>query len=297
MNYAKFSPTGEVALPLWRALRRAKAPATVGELHKASNAHPAAIQVRLQRWRAAGFVDVLPPEPHRYEIAPAFASQIEAPSFGTLSSDAWTALRRLGRPATLEEIIAASGVADRPLYCRLLRWRRRGAIVKHEQLPRRYALSPAAPDVAEPPQVAPTGEVREQRPSARERMWRAMRILKRFDVPVLMMTAEAKRRSCEDFINLLSRGGYLRRLDTPAKRGPTLRVGTDERGRGLSAASQANLNFTRTWSTYQLVRNTGPKAPTITNPRGGERQLLDGNTGEAVTLKPLRRAREVNHGE
>lgn len=272
VGYARHEAGSPVSTPLWRALRTAAAPATIGELHKTSRAHPNAIQLRLKRWSRAGLVDVLPPEPPRYSIGPRGIGLEQAPTFGSLSADAWAALRRLGRPATLEEIIALSGASDRPLYCRLRRWANTGFVTKHEHLPRRYALSEAAPDVPEPPKVDPAGEVKERAPTARERLWATMRILKTFDVPMLMMTAEAKRRSCEDFLNLLARAGYVRTLNHPVTR---------------SAAG----NPARIWSTYQLLRSTGPKAPVITNPRGGERQLVDLNTGAAVPIGPGLRQR------
>jgi hypothetical protein len=274
------TPASAVSAPLWRALRSAAAPATVRELHTASCAHPNAIQHRLKRWTASGFVDVLPPEPPRYEISAKGRDLDAAPTTGSLSADAWQALRRLDRPVTHEELVAASGCADRPLYCRLRRWCRSGWIRKIEAQPKRFALSADAPDIAEPPKVSIGGEVRERRRSARERLWAAMRVLKRFDLPMLMMTAEAKRRSCEDFINLLSRAGYVRRVDMPVAR-----------------AGAGNLDVARTWSTYVLVRNTGPKAPTITNPRGGPRQLVDGNNGASVPVgRGVRQlAREVRH--
>lgn len=269
-SYARHAPSGEVAAPLWTALRCAAAPATIGELHRASNAHPNAIQHRLKRWTRAGFIDVLPAEPARYAIAAAAADRDEPPGPGDLSADAWRALRRLGAPATFEEILAASGAGDRALYCRLFRWRRSGYVVKSEARPARYLLSTAAPDAPEPPQVSPKGEVRERRRTARERLWATMRILKTFDVPVLMITAEAKRRSCEDFINFLARAGYVRTLNHPVT---------------PSRTEPGKLVHARTWSTYQLVRNTGPKAPVISKPRGGERQLIDLNTGAAVSVE------------
>lgn len=264
---AKVEAQNEVERPLWRALRATEAPATIAELHLASRAHPNAIQLRLKRWSRVGFVEIHPAEPPRYEISEKGRGRDAPPTTGSLSLDAWQALRRLRGPVTLEELIAATGCADRPLYCRLRRWRRSGWIRKIDQLPQRYALSPAAPDVAEPPRVTLALDVEQRRPSARVRMWVAMRVLKRFNVPMLQMTAEVKRRNCEDFINLLSRAGYVRRLDY-----------------GVGRCRAGNLGAARTWSTYQLVRNTGPKAPTITNPPGGPRQLVDANTGASVIL-------------
>jgi hypothetical protein len=274
--------TSEVSAPLWRALRAADAPATVNELHRASRAHPNAIQLRLKRWERVGFVDVLPPEPARYLISERSAHLVKPPTVGSLSAAAWATLRRIGRPATFEELVEASGCSDRPLYCRLRRWKNSGHVTKIEAKPRRFALTSAAPDIAEPPRVSIALDVESvegRGPSARERIWSVMRILKRFDLPMLMITAEANRRACEDFVNLLSRAGYVRRLDMPVRR----------RGAG-------NIDVARDWSTYVLVRNTGPRCPSISNSR--ERRLLDRNNGRSVPIGPglRRRAKEAAHG-
>jgi hypothetical protein len=114
-------PIRGVSGPLWKALRDASGPATVNELHRASRARPNAIQQRLRRWSRVGFVEVLPAEPPTYAISAKAAHLAEAPTSGSLSADAWAAMRRLGRAATFEEIVAASGASDRPLYCRLRR--------------------------------------------------------------------------------------------------------------------------------------------------------------------------------
>lgn len=259
-----------VSKPLWRALRTAGEPTTIGDLHKASRAHPNAIQLRLKRWSRAGIVTVLPPEKARYVISDRSAHRAEAPTIGSLSADAWTALRRIGRPATFEELLAATGASDRPLYCRLRRWTRSGHVRKIEAMPRRFALASGAIDQPEPPTVNAAGDVKRRGPSQRERLWKVMRILKRFDLPQLEITSEATRRAAEDFINLLSRAGYIRNL-----------------GKGGGTG----------WATYALIRDTGPKCPTITNKAGAERRLVDRNNGQSVPIGPglRRRAREVNY--
>jgi len=257
---------GPVSVPLWRALRRAHGPVTVTEL-------------RLGRWERVGFVLALPGDKERYAFSDASAGLPDAPSRGTLSRSAWAALRRIGRPATFSEILQATGATDRGLYCRLWRWVEQGHLVKIAAEPIRFALTEEAPDVGEPPRVSKDLEVRPRR-TARDRIWSAMRVLKRFDVPMLMMTAEASRRSCEDFISLLSRADYVR-ID----------------GYRSVRTGAANLAAVRDWSSYTLLRSTGPKAPTVTNPAGGERRLIDRNTGASFPVGiGVRQAREVNNG-
>ncbi|MEA3017331.1 MAG: hypothetical protein QOI38_2053 [Sphingomonadales bacterium] len=280
IDYAAFAATGEVSEPLWRALRTSPAPASLDELHRRSRAHPTAISNRLRRWQSCGFVQVQEAEPPRYRIAVEAAHLAEPPFPGSLAADAWRALRKLGRAATFEEILAASGAADRPLYCRLRRWVEQGFVEVLPAIPRKFSLAPAAPDVPVPPKVNEQGEVKPQRRSAREKMWKAMRVLKTFDVPMLMMTAEVSRRSCDEFLNLLVRAGYVRLLGYKFKRvGP------------------GRLDVVRDWSTYQLAQNTGPRHPTFSafKSKHEPQRLTDHNTGASVELA-LRVPRPVREG-
>lgn len=268
-----------VSDPVWRALRRAEEPVSIEDLHRITRARRNAIQLRLNRWRRVGFVMAVPGERELYEIDAALIDQ-PAPTEGALSASAWTAMRRIGRPATFAEILQASGAADRPLYCRLYRWVRDGHVVKTAPQPTLFVLTDDAPDVGEPPKVSGTFQVR-PRKTARDRMWSAMRVLKRFDLPLLMMTAEATRRSCEDFINLLSRAGYIR-----------------NEGYRAARTGPANLDVGRDWSSYTLLRSTGPKAPKVTNPGGAERQLIDQNNGCSVPIgRGVRELREARDGQ
>lgn len=261
----RVEPERDVAAPLWRALRAASAPASIVELHVASRANPNAIQLRLRRWVRVGFVAETDAEGDRWSIAPSHSGRAAAPTDGTLSQVTWAALRRLARPATTAEILAATGEADRPVYCRLRRWLRQGFVVRDKGEPKKFSLTAEAPDIAAPPKVGEALRIH-RRPTARQRLWAAMRVLKRFDVPMLMMTAEVSRRACDDFLQLLARAGYVRLL------------------------GHRNVGSKRTWSTYQLVRGTGPKCPSITNPESGERMLIDRNTGQSVALAGSARA-------
>ncbi|HYD12716.1 MAG TPA: hypothetical protein VEC11_07700 [Allosphingosinicella sp.] len=286
MAYEVKVPTSSsVAVPLWRALRGSEAPRTVNELHRASRAHPNAIQQRLKRWSRVGLVVVTPAEAARYEISDKGRLLNEAPTLGSLSADAWAAMRRLGRPATFAEILEASGASDRPLYCRLRRWKRSGYVRELAASPQRFALAPEAFALTEPPTVNQALAVTTKRASQRGRMWAAMRILKQFDIPLLILTAEVTRRSAEDFINLLSRAGYV------SKDGNRV---IPSRSHGVNG----NLGARRDWSTYRLVRNTGPKSPIITNSKGAERRLVDRNNGQSVPLgQGLQSAREAKDGQ
>lgn len=74
------------------------------------------------------------------------------------------------------------------------------------------------------------------RPATRQRIWRALRVQKTCDPIILAMAAAAPESSAREFLGLLVRGGYARIIT---------------RGNGRTG----RLNK------YQLVRDTGPRAP------------------------------------
>ena len=71
---------------------------------------------------------------------------------------------------------------------------------------------------------------------ARERMWRAMRVLRQFRMRELLQVAEVPRKAAEKYLRGLTRANYLR---------------VTEHARGCDG----NL--------HTLIRNTGPFAPRI----------------------------------
>lgn len=92
--------------------------------------------------------------------------------------------------------------------------------------------------------------------AARERMWRAMRILRQFRMGELLQVAEVPRRkAAEKYVQDLMRADYLR---------------IAERARGCDG------------NVYRLIRNTGPFAPRV-----GRKLTLDPNL-EITRLRELR---------
>jgi hypothetical protein len=92
---------------------------------------------------------------------------------------------------------------------------------------------------------------------ARERMWRAMRILRQFQMRELIQVAEIARvKAAERYVADLTRAGYLR---------------VAEHARGCKG------------SVYVLIRNTGPFAPRV----GRKGLTLDPNL-EITRLRELR---------
>ncbi|MGB8414424.1 MAG: hypothetical protein WCE23_16535 [Candidatus Binatus sp.] len=93
--------------------------------------------------------------------------------------------------------------------------------------------------------------------AARERMWKAMRILRRFQIGELLQVAEiARRKAAERYLRDLTGADYLR---------------IEKRVRGCEG------------SVYVLIRNTGPFAPRV----GRKGLTIDPNI-EIIRLRELR---------
>lgn len=100
------------------------------------------------------------------------------------------------------------------------------------------------------------GNVVKVRPATdkRAKAWTSMRVLARFDVRQICVTAEIERKNAQDYITRLTASGYLRIVKPKSSAGRSLAI-------------------------YQLVRNSGPKAP-ITRKTG---HVYDPNTNHIHT--------------
>lgn len=184
---------------------------------------------------------------------------------GPVEAPLWRSLTELSAPASVAELQRATAAHPNAIMHRLHRWVRAGLVNRIEGEPLRYTMNDNAPRTPAPPRVTIDGTVK-SRPAntTRDRLWRSMRVLRSFDLPALMMAAEASRRSAEDLVNCLCRAGYLRMTS----RGQSMRG---------------------TWSTYRLIRNTGPRAPSVTQRMvEGQRlrELVDRNTGDRTDISP-----------
>lgn len=271
------APNPQVGPKLWDALRKARAPASIKELQRSTPGRHHHLQARLRAWADLGLVEETPGQPGRFAIAQGVTQPRREGALGVL---VWRAMRRLDRPVSLQELIAATGAGDRSIYCRLFRWIRDGLVVRIEPQPMLFTLTAQAQDVEAPPEIIVRKP--QKRPSARARIWAAMRVLKRFDVPVLIMTAEANQRACAEMIGFLCRAGYAK---------PIAHQVNVQRREGSHA-------IIRDYSTYVLLRNTGPQCPRDYRPKSGGRFLFDPNNGQQIALvsRQPKRAREVNHG-
>lgn len=191
-----------------------------------------------------------------YALFVAPVPEVEAPL--------WRRLTEAGEPASIRELHLATHAHPNAIQHRLDRWVRAGLVTRLEGKPKRYAMNDDTPRTPEPPKVAIDGKTTPRAPTARDRLWRTMRVLPSFDLPTLQIVATTSRRSAEDMINCLQRAGYLRQLS---------------RGNGTKG----------TWSTYRLIRNTGPRTPSIQHRAAGDRrvrELVDINTGRRTDISP-----------
>ena len=173
----------------------------------------------------------------------------------------WRELRRRREPATIRELQLALRADRRTIRSQVCRWESAGLVHRTpERKPVAMVMSAHAAKLPKPPRAVKGSKSKS--PCQRQRVWTSMRVLKRFDVPTLMIAAQANERGTETFLNALMRAGYVNRV-------------------------QRGHHKLGTISVYQLVKATGPKAPTIY--RGGQgAELVDRNDGSRHDISPRR---------
>lgn len=183
----------------------------------------------------------------------------------------WAALRERDAPATIAELSEQIGARANSVQLRLLSWQRAGllTVTIHRRKTRKsFLMTAQARKLPAPPKIDIGGAPVADR-DGRARMWRAMRILRRFDLPTLTMAATVTRRSAEDYVNCLMRAAFLRR---------------EARGKGAAC----------TWSTYALAGDHGPRTPVVRHRKGADglrvREVFDPNSGKIHDISPRRAA-------
>lgn len=178
----------------------------------------------------------------------------------------WDALAEAGKALSVTDLLCRTTVNRGAAENRLRHWSRGGYIIRIPGRPVRYAMPPQA--ASTPPSVTADGVVARRVPD-RERLWLAMRVLKRFDFPALQITAEAEQASARAYVVQLVRSGHLR----------VARTGNGRTG------EQA---------TYVLVQNTGRQAPRPVSRTVNRRRtttLHDDNTGQTFDVTAPARKR------
>ena len=103
------------------------------------------------------------------------------------------------------------------------------------------------------------GAMLARKPCDRARIWTSMRVMRRFTLPELIVTAQAGESNARCYIGELHAAGYIA-IAVPFRRGA---IGGHQ--------------------VWRLVRNTGPHAPRRIG-RHTRPAIFDPNTGEAICL-------------
>ncbi len=184
----------------------------------------------------------------------------------SVAKPVWAALARAGRPLSAPDLHQSTGLDLCAIHKRLASWRDAGLLTEIHERPRRYAMTDTAAAAPCAPIVSTHGGAILFRPrTTRDRIWAGMRVLKTFDMPTLHMVAEVPLPQLRTYFNALLRGGYV-----------------------------ASVRSEGTTPRFRLVRNTGPKAPSLVNQRGGGRIIRDRNTGGVVPAPPARTYRSTS---
>lgn len=175
----------------------------------------------------------------------------------------WAALRRREEPASVPDLAREIGAQDSDIAWRLSRWVQAGLLETttpandagpHART--HYIMPQQARRLTTPPTLGKGGKSSPNR-GGRAAMWRAIRILKSFDLVQLRMTAEVSEASAKVFVSALLRAEILRRVV-----------------RGNAATGQRSI--------YALNGTFGPKPPVISVDRKDRTTtVLDPNTGTA----------------
>jgi hypothetical protein len=176
----------------------------------------------------------------------------------------WTILRFAKAPVRLADIILANDAGVAPVNLAdtihlLDRWRGAGLIDRIEK-PESYIMHAEARNFRDPPAVGETARAPKPR-STRQRIWSAVRVMKRFDLVEICFAASVKRPAARRVLNELTRAGYLVRTDKS----------DDDQPR------------------WRLIRPSGPRHPDVEYCGRTTVALVDRNSGERFALTPTQK--------
>lgn len=188
-----------------------------------------------------------------------------------IRGDLWTALASASSPASVPELAASIGADADQINWRLSRWAGLGFVeaIKPASADGRttYLMAAAARAMAAPPALDADRQPSRAR-GGRTSMWRSIRVLKRFDLVELSITAEVTEPSAKQFVSCLLRAGILRR---------------ERRGHALTGQR----------SIYALAGQFGPRTPIVRQRREDGRRIqevVDPNTGAVREISSRQRS-------
>lgn len=181
----------------------------------------------------------------------------------------WSHLRYAAEPLSITDLVRRTDI-DVAIVARQLRaWKKDGLIVSVERTGLfKMAKIAAAQDAPPTIRDAKKLPVRFTPRSMRQRIWTAIRVLKTFDLPMLLIAAEATEKTTVAYLAQLVRAGFLERLDQPGE--PHRR--------------------------YRIVLDTGPHHPSTgraTINGQPHTRLLDHNSGAELHMPIAARRKPV----
>lgn len=166
-----------------------------------------------------------------------------------------------------EQAFATRGDAFRRFDDMLTGWIARGLVTVTGH-PARYNLVGEYHHLRSPPPPPAPRPLPFPKRTQQQRLWSAMKVLRTFDLPTLMMAASASRRAAADMVRLLERGGWLR-----------------------ATASGWTINAARKWS---------PVVPTMRRERGSAgsvTRITDRFSGISVDIPARSSARSCRQDQ
>lgn len=147
------------------------------------------------------------------------------PALGDPAQALWSELRFASAPLGLFDLIIGAvrhcedafptrGETLRHLHHLIERWVA-ARLLAVAGKPPLYTLERSCLNMASPPALpAPARPIPFPRRTQRQRLWTAMKVLRSFDLPTLLMAAQANRASTLDMLRVLTRAGWLRQTAT-----------------------------------------------------------------------------------
>lgn len=126
----------------------------------------------------------------------------------------WSHLRYAAEPLSITDLVRRTDIDVETVARQLRAWKKDGLIVSIERTGLFQMAKIAAAQDAPPTMRAAKKLPKRFTPrSMRQRIWTAIRVLKVFDLPMLLIAAEATEKSTVAYLAQLVRAGFLERLD------------------------------------------------------------------------------------
>lgn len=198
-------------------------------------------------------------------------------------TQAWIELRFARSALTVAElhglVSARARASERQVYGWVLQWAADGHLVAQGK-PCAYRMTEQASRLADPPvrPRKPRAEPKhwtERRPP-RHRLWSAMRVLKRFDMVTLSLSADTNEARTRDFLRIVERAGYVRAVAVPSG---APRWATGARHLGPKPPRVENLRIAGRPVMRVTDRNDGSVVDVLLRPHRQDRLALEGDVG------------------